>query len=164
MTHLWHHRPAASSPVLVLLTLLTLAGCTSTDETGTAVVPSPQSETATYCRALDRQLPQRVDGLVRTDPTPRSALTAGWGDPAIILRCGVPRPGKMDDMEADGVEVNGVGWLQEQQADGSFRFTSALRRAYVEVTLPKQRTKNGLAPLIDFAAPVRKAIPEGIAD
>jgi hypothetical protein len=159
-----HLRPAAVSPVLALLTLLPLTGCTSTDETATAAVPSTRTETAAYCRDLDRQLPQHVDGLERNDPNPRSALTAGWGDPAIILRCGVPRPGKMDDMEADGLEVNGVGWLQEQQADGSFRFTSTLRRAYVEVTLPKQRIGNGAAPLTDFAAPVRKAVPQGIAD
>lgn len=90
-------------------------------------------------------------------------FTAGWGDPAIILRCGVPRPAEMDDAEADAVEVDGVDWLLQKQRDGSFRFTSTLRRAYVEVTLPKERTGDGLGPLTAFASPVKKAVPEGIA-
>jgi hypothetical protein len=70
----------------------------------------------------------------------------------------------MDDPNADSEEVDGVGWLQEQESVGSFRFTTTLRRAYVEVALPKQRTGHGLAPLTDLAAPIKKTIPEGIAD
>ena len=113
---------------------------------------------------MNEGVPAKVDGQDRRDPEPASALTAGWGDPAIILRCGVQRPSKMDDPEADGVEVNGVGWLLEKQDDGSFRFTTTLRKAYVEVTIPKQRTGNGMAPLVDLAPAVKKTIPEGIAD
>ncbi len=105
-----------------------------------------------------------MDGLDRRDPEPASALTAGWGNPAIILRCGVERPDKMSDAEADGVEVDGVGWLLEEQRNGSFRFTSTLRTAYVEVTIPEARKGNGLGPLVDLAPAVKKAIPEGIAD
>ncbi len=156
---------AAAPPVLaLLLTALTTAGCTSTDDAATAAVPSPSVGAAALCGQLHRQLPRRVDGLGRNDPKPRSALTAGWGDPAIILRCGVQRPAEMDDSEADSVEVNGVGWLDEQQDDGSHHLTTTLRRAYVEVVLPKQRTARGLSPLIDLAPAVKKTIPKGIAD
>jgi hypothetical protein len=116
------------------------------------------------CRNLDEALPSTVDDQERRDPSPESALTAGWGNPAIILRCGVERPEKMSDTEADGVEVNGVGWLLEKQRDGSFRFTTALRKAYVEVSIPEDRTADGLAPLVDLASAVKKTIPEGIAD
>ncbi len=70
----------------------------------------------------------------------------------------------MNDPEADGVEVNGVGWLLQKENDGSFRFTTTLRKAYVEVTIPKDRTGDGMAPLVDLAKSVKKAIPEGIAD
>jgi hypothetical protein len=69
----------------------------------------------------------------------------------------------MDDPEADGVEANGVGWLLQKLSDGSFRFTTTLRQAYVEVTIPKDRTGRGLAPLVGLAPPIKKAIPEGIA-
>ncbi|MEU2560210.1 DUF3515 domain-containing protein [Streptomyces longispororuber] len=146
-----------------LALLLACGGCSSTDGAGTAAVPSPGAEAAAWCRDLDARLPRTVGGLARRDPEPASRLTAGWGDPAIILRCGVERPARMNDPEADGVTVNGVNWLLEKRTDGSFRFTTTLRKAYVEVTLPEERTGDGVGPLTDFAAPVRKTIPEGIA-
>ena len=147
-----------------LLTLITIAGCSSADDGTRAAVPSPGTEVTELCENLDKALPSKVDGQDRRDPEPASALTAGWGDPAIILRCGVQRPSKMDDPEADGVEVNGVGWLLEKRDDGSFRFTTTLRKAYVEVTIPEDRTADGMAPLVDLAPGIKKAIPEGIAD
>ncbi|GHJ36262.1 DUF3515 domain-containing protein [Streptomyces sp. TS71-3] len=171
-----HRRDRTVRPPVpaLLLAALAAAGCTSTDEAATVAVPSPAAEAASYCHKLHGQLPPHLDGLGRRDPRPRSALTAGWGDPAIILRCGVPRPPAMDAMpspgsspdgtDMNGVDVNGVGWLVEPRQDGSYRFTTTLRRAYVEVTLPKPRTKDGLAPLTDLAAAVKKTVPEGIAD
>ncbi|MGW4513078.1 DUF3515 domain-containing protein [Streptomyces sp. NPDC004393] len=149
-------------PALALL--IAAAGCSSDHGSPSATVPSPDAKVAQLCRNLDKVLPQKVDGLEQNDPEPRSALTAGWGSPAIILRCGVVRPTEMDDPEADGMEVNGVGWLLQKQNDGSFRFTTTLRRAYVEVSLPKAHTGDGVAPLVSLAPAVKKAIPEGIAD
>ncbi|TGB13219.1 DUF3515 domain-containing protein [Streptomyces sp. MZ04] len=154
-------RYLVSSPAFALL--IATAGCSQADEAAKATVPTPDTEVAEICRNLDKQLPEKVDGLVRADPEPTSVLTAGWGDPAIILRCGVPRPPKMNDAEADGVTVNGVNWLLEEQDDGSFRFTSTLRKAYVEVALPEERAGGGVSPLTDFAAPVKKTVPKGIA-
>ncbi|MGW6058010.1 DUF3515 domain-containing protein [Streptomyces sp. NPDC055189] len=154
-------RCLVSAPALALL--IASAGCSSADEEAKAAVPTPDSKVTELCRNLDKQLPGKVDGLARVDPAPESELTAGWGDPAIILRCGVAKPPKMNDPEADGVTADGVNWLIEEQDDGSFRFTSTLREAYVEVTLPKERAGSGVSPLTDFAAPVKKTIPEGIA-
>ncbi|WP_030676046.1 DUF3515 domain-containing protein [Streptomyces sp. NRRL B-1347] len=148
-------------PALALL--IACAGCSSTDDRRTVAVPSPGTGVTELCRNLAERLPREVNGLGRRDPKPASPLTAGWGDPAIILRCGVARPAKMNDPEADGVTVNGVGWLLEKRTDGSFRFTTTLRKAYVEVSIPEQRTGDGVGPLTDFAAPVKKTIPEGIA-
>ncbi|CAL9539212.1 hypothetical protein SUDANB58_04211 [Streptomyces sp. enrichment culture] len=147
-----------------LALLLAGAGCSPGNGSASAAVPSPGTDAVKLCRNLDGELPSKVDGLDREDPKPRSALTAGWGNPVIILRCGVPRPAAMDDPEADGVEVEGVGWLLQKRNDGSVRLTTTLRRAYVEVTIPKERTRDGLAPLVDLAPAVKKAIPEGIAD
>ncbi|MDH6516253.1 hypothetical protein M2163_006764 [Streptomyces sp. SAI-135] len=157
----FRHRPLGLS---ALALLITVAGCSSADDSASAAVPSPGAGVTKLCRELDRVLPSKVDDQDRRDPEPASALTAGWGDPAIILRCGVERPAEMDDPEADGVEVNGVGWLLEKQDDGSFRFTTTLRKAYVEVTIPESRTEDGMAPLVDLAPGIKKAIPKGIAD
>ena len=160
-------RPLAL-PVLALLIVVT--GCSSADDSAGVTVPQPDGKTTKLCRNLDKSLPTKVDGLSRDDPEPRSALTAGWGSPAIILRCGVVRPPKMtdpkvasgNDPKAVGGEVNGVQWLMEQEDGGSSRFTTASRLAYVELTVPKGRDTSGA--LVDLAAAVKKAVPVGIAD
>ncbi|MFB6598731.1 DUF3515 domain-containing protein [Streptomyces diastaticus] len=147
-----------------VLVLAAAAGCSSGDGRLAAAVPEPAGAATALCQALDDRLPQHVAGLERDDPRPESELTAGWGSPAIILRCGVPRPEAMDDPDAEGVEADGIGWLLEQEDDGSFRFTTTLRRAYVEVALPAEHAPRGLAPLSDLAPAIGEAIPEGIAD
>ncbi|MFF8873557.1 DUF3515 domain-containing protein [Streptomyces massasporeus] len=149
--------------------LITVAGCSSADDSASAAVPSPDAKVAELCRNLDKVLPAKVDGERRADPEPTSALTAGWGSPAIILRCGVPQPPKMVDPKvADGRDpdavaggVNGVDWLMESEDGGGYRFTTANREAYVEVRAPKGVDSSGV--LIDLAAAVKEAIPEGIA-
>ncbi|WP_105970653.1 DUF3515 domain-containing protein [Streptomyces geranii] len=163
----FRRRPFAL-PVLALLIVVT--GCSSADDSASAAVPEPDAKTTKLCRKLDAALPAKVDGLGREDPEPRSALTAGWGSPAIILRCGVVRPPKMTDPkvatgadpDAVGGEVNGVGWLMEKRDDGSSRFTTSSRLAYVEVTVPAGRDTSGV--LVDLAAAIKKTVPEGIAN
>jgi hypothetical protein len=154
----------------VLALLISAAGCSSVDGGATVAVPRPGTTTAKLCRNLDETLPREVAGLGRNDPEPRSALTAGWGS-ASILRCGVARPLRMTDPEvSEGTDrnavaggVNGVDWLMEKQGDGSYRFTTANRRAYVQVSVAEERTGDSSAVLVDLAAAVKKAIPEGIA-
>jgi hypothetical protein len=125
-------------------------------------VPVPDARVATMCRALHAELPAKVNGLSRHDLKPRSDLTAGWGNPAIVLRCGVPRPAIDSDPNADAVDVNGVSWSFDRLGDGSARLTTTLRMAYVEVTLPKKRATD-VYPLTDLASAVKHTIPEGIA-
>jgi hypothetical protein len=149
----------AVSAVACLCATAVYASTPGTDES--VAVPVPDARVAGYCAALQTRLPKKVDGLPRHDLKPRSDLTAGWGDPSIVLRCGVPRPAVDANPEADGVDVDGVGWSIEPQSGGSFRLTTTLRKAYVEVTLPK-KWAGDLGPLTDLAGPVKKTIPAGI--
>lgn len=167
--NIFRHR-LTGLPALALL--IAVAGCSSSDDSATVAVPSPNAKTAGLCRNLHKVLPEKVDGRSRKDPAPRSAFTAGWGSPAIILRCGVPRPPKMidpkvakgTDPDAIGGGVNGVDWLMEKQDDGTYRFTTAKREAYVQVTLSKSVPEQDSATvLVDLATAVKKAIPKGIA-
>ncbi|MGW5045875.1 DUF3515 domain-containing protein [Streptomyces griseoluteus] len=166
----FRHRPLGLiAPAL----LIAVAGCSTADDGTTVAAPRPDARTAPLCRRLDEALPGKVDGRHRDDPRPASAYTAGWSGPAIILRCGVARPPKMTDPEvAQGHDphalaggVDGVDWLMEKRGDGSSRFTTANRRAYVEVTLPAELSgpDDSTAVLVDLAPAVKKAIPEGIA-
>ncbi|MQY39389.1 hypothetical protein SRB17_74110 [Streptomyces sp. RB17] len=164
------HRPFG---LLAPALLIAVAGCSSADDSAAVAVPSPDAKTAPVCRELHRTLPQKLDGRSRNDPEPRSAYTAGWGNSAIILRCGVVRPPKMidpkvakgDDPDAIAGGVNGVDWLMEKQGDGTWRFTTAGRVAYVQIGLPEGMSaqEEGTAILTDLAPAVKKAIPKGIA-
>jgi Protein of unknown function (DUF3515) len=167
--NIFRHRPFG---LLAPALLIAVAGCSSADDSATVAVPRPDARTAAVCRDLDRALPRELDGRGRHDPEPRSAYTAGWGSPAIILRCGVVRPPKMVDPKvAEGGDrnavaggVNGVDWLMEKQDDGTWRFTTANRVAYVQVNLPGDLSGQDATPVLTgLADSVKKAIPEGIA-
>lgn len=138
--------------------LMAAAGCSSTDAAAPVAVPTPSSEAAAYCRALDKELPNAVAGQERGDPAPGSDLTAGWGDGAIVLRCGVPRPAKMDDSQSKAIDASGVKWMLEQRDDDGPRFTTTLRKAYVEVTFSVAYAHDA-SPLAALAPAVRKTIP-----
>ena len=137
--------------------LVAAAGCTSTDASASITVPSPPAGEAALCRALDKELPDKVAGQDRDDPEPSSEFTAGWGDAAIVLRCGVPRPEGMSDPRSQGVDVDGVNWLLEER-DAGPRLTTTYRETYVEVTLGRQYTHD-ISPLTGLAGPVKKTVP-----
>ncbi|MDT3400471.1 DUF3515 domain-containing protein [Streptomyces sp. B1866] len=150
-------------------TALVSAGCTGgagSDAARAAAVPTPSAQAAALCRALHRELPGSVDGLRRRAADPPSDFTAVWGDPAVRLRCGVPRPALLDPgsprfrPDADAAEVNGVEWLTEKLDDG-YRFTTVLRKAFVEVTVPRRYAPE-VNPLLDLAAAVRRTVPVGV--
>lgn len=167
----FRHRPFVLLAPAALL--VAVAGCSTADNSDAVAVPTPDKKTAPLCRALDKVLPRTVNGQSRRDPEPRSAYTAGWGSPAIILRCGIVRPPKMvdpkvalgDDPNAIGGGVNGVDWLMEKEDGGTWRFTTSGRLAYVQVTLPKKLSgsDDSAQVLMDLASAVKKAVPEGVA-
>ncbi|MHC5704190.1 DUF3515 domain-containing protein [Streptomyces sp. PKU-MA01144] len=148
------HRRLPFLPLAAVL--LAAAGCSATDAARPVAVPAPPAEEKALCLALHKALPASVAGESRRDPEPRSELTAGWGDAAIVLRCGVPRPAGLQSTQADGVEVNGVNWFSEELEDGA-RFTTTYRRTYVEVTLSDRFTDMG--PLTELAGPVARTVP-----
>ncbi|MGW2181727.1 DUF3515 domain-containing protein [Streptomyces sp. NPDC001732] len=149
--------PVLLGPSVAAL-LLAATGCSSTDAAVSITVPTPSPEAAAYCRALHGELPKTVAGHDRGDSGPKSELTAEWGDGAIVLRCGVPRPAKMDDPMAKGTEADGVNWLLEQPEDAGPRFTTTYRKAYVEVSLSPAYAHDA-SPLAAFGPAVRKTVP-----
>jgi hypothetical protein len=150
----------------VLAAFLVAVSCSSSDSAAGPAIPAPTGEAARHCRALQKALPQTVKGLERRATVPASDFTALWGDPAVQLRCGVPKPEVLTfgsehyNPYADAAEVNGVTWLFEKQRAG-YRFTTVLRKSYVEVTVPGR-----YAPEIDvltgLAGAVRKTVPAGV--
>jgi hypothetical protein len=160
-THRFPRLPAAVGAVAGALLLAAAPGCALTDPETPVPAPSPAAEAAAYCRALHRELPDKVAGLARDATQPRSELTAAWGDGAIVLRCGVPRPDRMSDPQAQAIEADGVNWLLEQREGTGPRFTTTYRKAYVELSLD-ERFAHDTGPLVDFAGPVSRTVPPSV--
>ena len=146
---------AVRGALALLGTSFLLAGCSR----GLPVAPpEPQPSGSAYfaCANLKAQLPERVLGNGTTATTPWSSLTTAWGDPAIVLRCGVPAPAALTPT-SQLITIDGVDWFPEQLSDG-YRFTSDGRAADVEVRVPGRYAPE-VNPLVDLAAAMKKADP-----
>jgi hypothetical protein len=124
-----------------------VAGCA-----GLVQVDEPTLEPAdrATCDAVLASLPDQVLEST-TRPTRPGVLSRAWGDPAIVLRCGVPTPPGLTPT-SECVEVNGVGWFREE-ADGGTLFTTIGRAVPVEVGVPA-----GYAPEVDVLVDLAAAI------
>jgi hypothetical protein len=135
----------------LLLTIL-LTGCAgSVDVDDYPTTPGTEVD----CKALFADAPRRVADQERLDVPDQVA--AAWGDPAIIVRCGVEKPDALKP-SSRCFDVNGVGWLAETTADG-YLFTTIGRRFHVSVEVPKAYDPAADA-LADLASSVKKHDPE----
>jgi hypothetical protein len=117
----------------------------------------PEPGTSQACTALSGALPDVVSDAVRRDTEPASPHVAAWGDPAVVLRCGVPLPGDYSP-DAQLLVVDGVGWLPVDGAGGTF-FTTTDRVAHVEVAVPDDYAPEADV-LADLAPAILDAVPE----
>jgi hypothetical protein len=87
------------------------------------------------CEALDADLPNVVSDAVRRDVEDEPPGIVAWGEPPVVLRCGVEMP---PEYEPDAVltELNGVAWLPIDGVGGDF-FATVDRDPIVEVAIPE---------------------------
>ena len=125
-----------------------------------AVRPPADGPAAQSCAALHRSLPEELDGRERRETSPASQLTTAWGDPAVVLRCGVDRPPALT-ATSEVLEVDGVEWFLEERP-AAFVFTTVGRTPYVQVRVPAATPRErAVAPLVDLAGPVEETLPRG---
>jgi hypothetical protein len=130
---------------------------------------SPTGQAAASCSALIAHLPDTVaDGEQIQDISPSDALAAAWGDPPVVLRCGVSKPAALAPTSAC-FEVNGVGWLVTQRGkevsgdhplSGTVTFTTIGRAAYVEVSVPHADDRQPVDPLPALADAIKQTVPD----
>jgi hypothetical protein len=118
--------------------------------------PQPDPAAATTCADLAEQLPTQVAAQDSRTTTPESALTSAWGDPAIILRCGVAVPAALT-ATSQLITVNGVDWFPQELTAG-YRFTTTGRVANVELSVPDDYAPEAEA-LVDLAQAVSDTVP-----
>jgi hypothetical protein len=144
--------------LLALLALLTACspGAVEVD------APHPDDSDATACRRLVDDLPGSVADQKQRDTDPADALAAAWGDPAIVLRCGVPAPRL--SATASCLTVDGVDWyLPDEevaapgQEQGTVTITSIGREQTVAIELPGDYWPPATA-LADLSPVVKKDI------
>jgi hypothetical protein len=138
------------------LTLL-LAGCAD----GPVTLSSPAVSAADLetCNAFLDDLPDSLAGHERRKVNPAAALGRAWGDPPIIVRCGVGVPPEFDQFSSCEV-ANGVGWFvpdeqfDDQEADATL--TAVGYRPMVSVTVPaKYRPEGPAAAIAELAQAVK---------
>ncbi len=135
----------------LLPALLLLAGCSS----GLVVDTYPtEPDTDANCAALYADGAPVVAGQKQV--LVKGSKATAWGDPAIILRCGVETPAALlptsrCDMVAD------VGWFTEELADG-YLFTTIGREFNISVEVPGAYDPAADA-LVDIAPSVLKHDP-----
>ncbi|MGH8867564.1 MAG: DUF3515 domain-containing protein [Actinomycetes bacterium] len=120
--------------------------------------PQPTGDAARACTRLIRSLPQELDGERQRDTKPASEYTAAWGDPPVVLRCGVPRPAGLQPTSTL-FSVNRVDWFPVEHDDGSATFTTTDRVADVELAVPEDQ-QPGANYLVDLAVPLDDTVPE----
>ncbi len=121
----------------------------------TTPVHTPAGGSEAVCAALVAALPDVVADAVRREVQPESAAVAAWGQPPVILRCGVEPPAA--DPGTAVLEVDGVGWVAVAGDGGTF-FTTVDRDARVEVAVPDDYAPEAEV-LADLAPAVRATVP-----
>ena len=140
---------------MTALLLLVVVGCSTAHVTVTPPAPSSDAATAA-CDAWSDALPSTlVDQIVR-ETHPDSPLVAAYGDPPIVLRCGVARPEALEPT-SQLVSVNGVDWFAEPLSNG-YLFTTVGRVADVEVAVPADYAPEA-GPLVELSDVVTSTLP-----
>jgi hypothetical protein len=106
------------------------------------------------CAQVISGLPLQLGPLSpRTIQTERAVA---WGDPPIILRCGVNRPADLTaGSTTPAILVGDVYWFRTSRGDADV-FTSIDRAVYVEVSVPR---KQSYMPLPTLGAALAAKMP-----
>lgn len=99
--------------------------------------PRPTGLSAAECAKLLEGLPNLVLEQEMREVDPADASTAAWGNPPVMLRCGVERPARLEASSPCFV-ANHVGWFADESNPAEVVFTTIGRSTYVEVTVPDE--------------------------
>ncbi len=118
-------------------------------------VPPPTPEADAHCPALMGALPLDLLGeparLVDSD-TP---YAAAWGDPPVVLVCGVPQPAGL--VAGEGLlQIDGITWYVDQSDPDATVWTAVDRAVYVQVSLPPDVDS---APVTVLGGPIADTVP-----
>ncbi|MGI8665764.1 MAG: DUF3515 family protein [Jatrophihabitans sp.] len=101
-----------------------------------AAPPSPSLATANACVKVFAKLPVQLGSLAPRRTDTDSSFVAAWGNPPVVLRCGVARPAVYGTPQAAQlIDVNSVIWQPDPQKSQTV-YTAVDRSVYLEVSVP----------------------------
>ena len=144
-------RPVVGTALLLALVPLTACGPVEID------TPDLDDADAAACADFVAALPATLSDEESVEITPEDAPGRAYGDPAIVVTCGVGAPeGFGPDSQCE--EVDGEGWYipDEQYEDASLDLvlTSAGTRPRVEVQVPAEYRPEGPAAVMGVLSPL----------
>lgn len=130
-------------------------------------VPDLDEADAAACAAFVDALPDVLADEERGEVTPDEAPAAAYGDPAIVVSCGVAAPEEFD-ATAQCEVVNDVGWYlppdQYDDPDADLTITAVGFRPRVEVLLPADYRDEDRGAVSDTAAAVLAELTDPVRD
>jgi hypothetical protein len=124
----------------------------------TPAAPPSNAAASASCTKVLEALPVQLGTLAPrvVHPAPPSPYVVAWGDPAVVLRCGVSRPAALKPGSSALLSgVNGVFWLVHR-GTSQITWTTVDRAVYVEVDVPSSYRQPPIGPL---ASAIAKALP-----
>jgi hypothetical protein len=128
----------------------------------TEAAPPHGPAQAAACALVLGALPVALDGLDqrRVVTTPDSPYVVAWGQPAIVLSCGVDRPKDLVANSSaqyfDGGNVAGPYYDITSTGDANV-YTSVDRGPYISITIPGKYQAD--KPLTELSTVIRKVLP-----
>ena len=126
-------------------------------------VPPVTPEADAACPALMRSLPLELVEEPSRRVDSDSPFAYAWGDPPVVLICGVDRPAG-HVVGVGTIEINGVEWFVDTSDPDTVVWTTVDRPVHVEVQVPASTDSasiTALTPLISAALPYREPQPAG---
>ncbi|WP_245159219.1 DUF3515 domain-containing protein [Blastococcus sp. TF02A-35] len=107
------------------------------------------------CPAVMGKLPLELAGEPSRRVQSDSPYVYAWGEPPVVLTCGVERPAGWK-VTASAIQINGVQWYVDTADPESTVWTAVDRPVYVEVRLPAGVDS---APVTALTVPLAEALP-----
>lgn len=124
-------------------------------------VPPPTPETDAACPRFMTDLPIELAGERSRPVRSDTPYAYAWGEPPIVLRCGVERPATFV-RDSPVYDINGVTWFVDDSDPDRVLYTAVDRPVYVELSVPSTVNSGPVAvlsPLVTATMPRQELRP-----
>jgi hypothetical protein len=120
-----------------------------------AAPPAVPAASVALCGKTIGSLPITLDGKHSRAVTQAPDRVVAWGDPPVVLRCGVAAVTYPPDAQL--LAINGVTWYG-RAVGSNVVFTSVDRTVPIEITVPANKG-NPSDPIATLSVPIGRSVP-----